>query len=311
MSSAFRDHLIYGQPESARFKYAMNTEGREVLTSPNGWWLSWHRDSDCVEVQTKPMTIEQFKHYKDDLQDAIFVTAANAGYFPALWQGGGHINIDITNFQNDPLLFRNFIVDLLNHNELFMGVLEFNIHRAGRPHEFESNIQRAVDMIDLAMRNKTVTFEKVREEFAKVLTGNSFSLQKIKEERRIEIRAVRPQTSMDTWIRQIELFEGRIQYLSTIREPIPYQPRVPWNYDRLAPPAERSIPPIDPQEAFKSFYIYITESGLRWQDHTDYLWPMWKSSGEVQKFEQSDWFKQQEASSGCAIQLQDQQSSRK
>jgi hypothetical protein len=43
-------------------------------------------------------------------------------------------------------------------------------------------------------------------------------------------------------------------------------------------------PPVDPQQALQAFHQYVTESGLRWEDHQDYLWPRWISSGEVERF---------------------------
>lgn len=308
-----RAHLIDGQPEGQKFTETA-VESRRALASPNGWWLSTHWDAGSVEVQTRPMTVADFKRYKDDLNDAIFVSAANEAYFPELWRGGGHINIDLTVFKENLLLYRNFIVDLLNHNELFMGILNYDMHSAN-PHELlqfadtefrgeRFDIDYPLHLVDNGIRTDW-TFERMTVQFQSFLTGKSFWFYK-NYQNRLEIRAVRPQASIDIWIHQIELFEARIKYLATISTPIPYQARVPIVRNPYHDPY---TPPIDPQEALRSFYIYVRESGLPWKDHRDYLWPQWmfrqqqNELSELEKFESSDWFVRQESQAGCERQL--------
>ena len=291
-----KKHLIDDQPEGAKFSAVRPKGDHERLISPNGWWISAYPDSGCLEILSKPMTVEEFKAFKSDMQDAIFASGAATGFYPQLWQGGGHINIDLHVFRKDLLLYRNFIIDLLNHNELFMGIFEYNMTNAGFPHELKnSDPEKALALIERDVRRRRATFAKITEHFMMNLHGRSFSFGNY-HENRFEIRAVRPQASMDVWVRQISLFEARIRFLEKMLLPIPYKPRVPWNFKVY----EKLIPPIDPQEAMKSFYTYVTEAGLKWQDHNDYLWPMWvtvqpgQTLSEVQKFEQSEWFLEQE-----------------
>lgn len=300
-------HLIKDQPEGAKFRLgALN--GREYLTSPNGWWVSWYWDLGSVEVQTRPMTVAEFKRFRDDMHDAIFVSAANEGYFPELWRGGGHINLNVANFQENTLLYRNFIIDLLNHNELFMGIFNYDVSNA-TPHELvhvfhptsrlRSDVPALLEVLDGRLQGGA-SFESMTSLFKEYLKGFSFWFFKI-EQQRIEIRAVRPQASIDVWIHQIELIEARLKYLENIKTPIPYQPRVAMD----AEPRDRLTPPVDPQEAMKSFYVYVRESGLPWKDHRDYLWPQWmwrqneNEPSELEKFESSEWFLNQEASVSC------------
>ena len=113
-------HLRDGQPEGSKFDFGLTEFGAVKLISPNGWWFSIDEDQGQVaEVPTVPATVDYFRQYQSDMQDAIFASAANVGFFPALYLGGGHINIGVRELLADPLLLRNFIVDLLNHNELF------------------------------------------------------------------------------------------------------------------------------------------------------------------------------------------------
>lgn len=291
-----KKHLTEDQPEGAKFTVERPKFDHERLISPNGWWISAYPDSGCLEVLTKPMTVEEFKAFKSDMQDAIFASGAATGFFPQLWQGGGHINIDVNVFRKNLTLYRNFIIDLLNHNELFMGIFEYNMTNAGFPHELKnSDPEKALQLIERDISRGRLTFARITEHFQMNLHGRSFSFENM-HENRLEIRAVRPQASMDVWVRQIELLEARIRYLEKMTYPIAFHPRVPWQfkvYDKLKPP-------VDPQEAMKSFYVYVSEAGLRWQDHNDYLWPMWvplqegQTETELQKFERSDWFLEQE-----------------
>lgn len=305
-------HLVHGQPEQEKFKLGAFA-GREYLSSPNGWWVSWYWDDGSAEVQTKHMTVAEFKRYKSDMQDAIFVSAANVGYFPEWWRGGGHINIDVTNFKENRLLYRNFVVDLLNHNELFMGIFNYDMQNA-EPHELMQfdpkdsrragfDVPYLLSILDDRLHGHG-SFETMTRLFMQYLKGRSFSFYKI-EEGRIEIRAVRPQASMDVWVRQIELLEARLKYLETFKGPIPFHPRVAIHYNL----SDRLTPPVDPQAALRSFYEYVTESGLKWQDHRDYLWPKWmykqkgESHNQLEIFEQSEWFKTQEKMNACETKL--------
>jgi hypothetical protein len=297
-------HLIDEQPKGAKFVYDTGYEGRPRWTSPNGWWTAVSYDSGGYEVNVSKMTVSDYKKYAADLQDAIFVSAANVGHFPALWQGGGHINIDTENFHRNPLLFRNFMVDMFNHNELYMGIFNYDLHNA-IPFQINPNFAVALREFLSQEIRKEPNFDAVAERFYDFIVkmgAGAVSLGK-REESRIEFRAVRPQTSIDMFIRQIELIEARLRYLEKFTEPIPYDPQVelePTAFDDFA--FYNSRPPVDPQEALRAFYNYVTESGQPWRNHRDYMWPQWISGGELEKFENSPWFKSREGVSrdACA-----------
>jgi hypothetical protein len=134
-----RQHLVEGQPDGLKFKVLALKTG---FGSPKGWSVWLQQDSGgCVEAGTNPMTVSEFKFYKDDLKDAIFVSAANAGHFPMLWQGGGHINIDLKELRKNSLLYRNFIIDLLNHNELFMGIFDYSRYEPQISHQLNPPVE--------------------------------------------------------------------------------------------------------------------------------------------------------------------------
>jgi hypothetical protein len=315
-----QEHLVHEQPDGIKFTADMGYQDRNRWISPDGWWTAVYRDSGGFEVNVSPMTVADYKRFAGDLKDAIFVSAANIGYFPRLWQGGGHINIDLAVFENRPLLFRNFLVDLLNHNELFMGIFNYDYFNARPPQvafealseakkglglepsaDFETYLHRVLPMIDEYIFKQPSSNQYLGMEYATHLgppIGSSFGI-KGHDQSRLEIRAVRPQTSIDMFIRQIELLEGRLKYLESFTEPIAYKQVVPLNPDiQESIEVDKLTPPIAAQDALRAFYQYVNESGQRWQNHRDYLWPQWMSGGEVEKFESSGWFKAREGS--CA-----------
>lgn len=322
-------HLVVHQPEGGKFTYrkAENeanyyyaSADTHFFGSPNGWWFDFfvegHTNGQTLEVRMSPATVEYFKHFKDDMQDAIFISAANERVFPPMFRGGGHINISDTAFDSG-LLFRNFIVDtMINHNELFMGVFGYDTNNAlpfwMLPREVQTKVIDLIgrfDRRDLKAKEfvslLSDTLIQCSDEFAAKWRGlnslrskfNAINFSRFLDKNRLEIRAVRPQASMDVWVRQIELFEARLRYLDKIQYRIPIGKKVPVHPLKV----EKHLlqPPIDPQLALRSFYQYVTESGLEWKDHTDYLWPKWIADHEVEIFERSRWFIDQESKKDC------------
>jgi hypothetical protein len=307
-------HLVQEQPEGCEFTLDRGYEGRNRLISPNGWWFCISSDSGGHEVGMSPMTVGEYKKFEADIHDAVFVSAANAGYFPALWQGGGHINLDIAEFIKNPLLFRNWIADMLNHGELFMGIFNYDV-RNQAPHQvaipdsririaakfglpqkmdpgFEALIKEIFRHADEVLAEGTgdFTFSKVLAILSQLdYLGAAFSFENIREHR-IELRGFRPQASIRIFIHQIELIQKRLEYLEKFETPIPIKlrMRIPANT------GDNLNPPVNPQEAFRAFYEYVSESGLRWADHRDYLWPQWQTGGDLAFFENSLWFKERE-----------------
>lgn len=319
--SRMRSHLVDGQPEGAKFEYLPeHSAASATLRSPNGWYFHHHIEGEVIEIRTRPSTVSYFRKYASDMQDAIFVSAANEGFFAAMFRGGGHINVSSEAFYQDRLLFRNFIVDMFNHNELFMGVFGYDTHNAlpmqMLPAENVAKVQAVIQAFDDGVYDVDtmhIQFSKdlysalgaSNDMFMAAWNGNFWSgrgkyhavnpghmNETDKEKNRLELRGVRPQVSMDMWIRQIDLLDGRIRYLQNIRTPIPLETRVPIH--ELNVEIHKYDPPIDPQLALRSFYQYVKESGKNWSDHRDYLWPKWVTDGELEKFEKSLWFLKRE-----------------
>lgn len=321
--SRMRRHLIQGQAPGARFQDRRLSKRRVRFTSPNGWSYIVATDPSVIEIQMTPTTVEVFRHFKADMQDAIFASASNERMFPSDFRGGGHINISMSAFEGNLLLLRNFLVDLYNHNELFMGVFGYDTHNALPLSLYQSerraevqHILETFDPNEATLNDLPIALARAQQNVVEpfLLKWRTEPTPRIKAfavnynhvddtiASRIEVRAVRPQASMDVWVRQISLFQSRLKYLETLTEPIPFKERVAVQEIDFVNARHEINPPVDPQEALRSFYIYVTEAGEKWKDHTDYLWPDWVRGGEVEKFENSEWFQEQEARS-CERQL--------
>lgn len=313
------EHLVLGQSEKNRFwSPEPDTSHRDIkypkhYHSPDNWWFDISTDEGVVEVGMKPMTVDEFGIHKDRIQDAVFNAAKYSKLYPALFAGGGHISMDFSYFKDKPLLYRNFIVDLYNHNELFLGVFSFDSRNAfslsllegGFHEEFEKTINAFDIMLgedysdieilgtDLASKIYFST-DTYRDHWAiqtrsdKTVAINFDKAHKSrKAEARLELRGFRPQMSADVYYRQIRLIRNRLRYLQKFTEPIAIKERIKHLGKEYTDKKDYWTPPVDPQEAMAAFYDYVTEAGEKWEDHQDYLWPMWVSGGEVKKFNAS------------------------
>lgn len=321
-----RQHLVANQPGKAKF-YVRELGLWTRFASPNGWWFDAGEDlGGVVEVKTIPGSVDFFRKFERDMQDAIFASASNEGFFPAMFQGGGHVNIGLGAFDGNDLLLRNFIVDLYNHNELFMGVFNYDTSNALpfdllNP-EVRRQMKAEIRAFDQAATTVNSTSAQIRlmldlqgiqarsiDSLAvrwnrKTERGKQFAVNfthvNMNSEGRIELRGFRPQANMDMWIRQIDLLYHRLMYLEKIKEPIPLRSRVPLLKLDFEKKEHHLNPPLDPQLALRSFYQFVTESGPEWRDHRDYLWPNWVTDGELEKFEKSAWFLERENNQDCA-----------
>lgn len=308
-------HLIDGQPEGEKFWHPAVVPDSSLFISPNGWFFSTGTDPGVIEVRTSPHTVEFWRQFKDDMHDAIFVSAANEGYFPQAFMGGGHINVGLSGFGANSLLIRNFVVDLFNHNELFMGVFNYDTNNALPfglfPYDTEMQIKKLIHTFDQGKYiGESGVVDFLKELNNLIFNGDDAFLKKWNKsssrckfsavnfsnismgpDSRIEIRGVRPQASMDVWVHQIELLQNRINYLATFHEPIPLKLNTPLERPIIVEFEGHALnPPVDPQKALEAFHLYVLEAGSKWADQRSYLWPKWLQDGEVDRYEASETF---------------------
>jgi hypothetical protein len=355
-----REHLVSNQPEGEKFVEdfyidedpetfdfdgvkpgeapgkAASPEEMNSLTigrfsSPEGWYFDWGLDDGVIEIKMKD-ELANYKRFKDNMQDAIFASAANEGLFAPLYLGGGHLNLGMEAFEGNDLLLRNFLVDMFNHNELFLGVMNHDTNNAAslcvQAKKVQSRVESVITMFDKGGFTGKTSQEKFLAALQKAMNSESDTCfrewERLKEQSgeeeddlfdgkrssyfavnfshishgedysRIEIRAVRAQASMDVFVHQIELFTKRLEMLEKKNRPIPFKIRVPVAKIDVKKAKHHLNPPVDPQAAMRSFYDYVTEAGLPWSEHREYLWPSWVFEGDLAKFEKSSWFLRRE-----------------
>jgi hypothetical protein len=299
-------HRMDRQPDDNRNMYFNDDFHFTVSTDPA-----------VIELTTSPMTIRQAQKHSKRLQEILFDWTAEAQATPQMFAGGGHINIGLAEFSNNPLLFRNFIIDLLNHNELFLGVFGYDTANAAshwmipkttfdlflkRLNEATSynhldkinfvTLQAAIELTRITDRLLAGWAEKgLRAPNLARMGALAFNVRvdphKSIRHVRLEIRAVRPQKNFAQYLRQIQLLQARVNYLSTLTEPLELKAKVEMFKQHNEEGIEDYIfnPPVNPQEALKAFYEYVTESGELWANHRDYLWPNWITNGDLDRFE--------------------------
>lgn len=260
-----------------------------IIEYSDGWWFQVSVDPGCIEVQTKPSTIEELKTLKNRIKKDIFSMAKSFEIFPHDVIGGGHLNIGATSaFENNPKLFRDFVVDFMNHPEIAEGALDVGdiINAPTLADNGEAALKNFDKVISDFDQGKIKSMEKLAvaiqdRVYEKVDVPNEENPSKIKyqalnmttiadsdvtdEFKRLEIRSVKAQKSIDEFILQCQLFEKRMQYLKTLRS--------------AGSPIKFSFPEsiIGPKTGVPLFYRYVSESGLKWKDYKPMMDDHWRS----------------------------------
>lgn len=304
--------LITSRPLGAKFAYHLGAK----LVSPNGWSLAAATDQGAVEITTSPMTVEEFIRYRSEIDESIFSIASKLNLAPALFTGGGHISIDQEYLRARPNLYRNFLADLLvNHIELFMGIFGFDTNNAlpqvlSHPGAFD-RVQSAITNFDKCtevncLNTLLLDLRKiggatidpystfwlpgylVRPPKYLAVSFTHVDAHIFNSAARLELRGVRPQASLDVWIRQIRLLRNRLRYLEKLAAPIavklPFDISAGFTNESKVDLQMALIPPLDAMRALEKFKIFVEESGERIEDHLDYVWPAWQADGSVELF---------------------------
>lgn len=254
----------------------LSENGAIVVRYTDGWWFQISLDPGVVEVQAKPATLDEYLHMENRIQEDIFDAAKRAGLKPPSFgniTSGGHINIGAMNtFAENSLLLRNFIVDFANHSELASGILLYDNYNApafNRKKDLRMKLSEVLAEYDRSLsQGEQWSTDRLVEEIDNRVYGLLFGSKKYvalslkemlhpnPEARRIEIRSLRAQKNMKDYLKLIKLFQERINYLGTVKEPIPY-----LNTDPIR----------DPYLAVENFYRYVTESKLAYSDYVSFL----------------------------------------
>lgn len=279
--SSLRDQwaeLIKANCPECKFDRMPDKYGVEKVrvTYPHGWWLEITLDPAVVEIVSKPATLQEFRSLETVLQRDIWKVAEKLNLKA---EGSGHINIGKESaFGSDTLLFRNFLVDYLNHVELARGIHEEDKLNAPHPEDLipEKKSQKLINLF------KTFDFEKhsiedlaksiidkiyTETNWTRVMTEppekyQSVNLSTIAHPNpwpRVELRSVRMQRNFKEFLDILGLFEKRIEFLKKIQKPLQYQA---WRIPQHSYPKQMAV---------ARYYEYVKNSGLDWNLYADLL----------------------------------------
>ena len=258
--------------------------------------LTTETDPGVIEVNTTPVTVSKLFSVMDKVQTILFESAAEVGLFPHDRIGGGHIHLDVeSHFKNDPVLIRNFIVDMFNHPELFLGTLGFDplnapplaILSKEQIDTFENilanfdnneiDIDTFIGNIKNDVYNKSFMsgddFTGSRDYYLRSL--NKFQLVNLNNfPTTIEIRGFGPQKSVKHFFMQIKLLSARIRFLKKNKSKIPFQKKyygehIGYTVNKDIHKYTNTIPDEAILDATKS---YIVEAGESVDDY-NFLFP--------------------------------------
>lgn len=235
----------------------------KVTFTEAGWWFQVTLDPSCLEVQTSPMSLQDFKNRRALITNHVFTPALRSTKDGGLELeshrdgGGGHMHLGILRtFGRDALLFRNFFVDLCNHPLLLWG-LDDDTLNAPQICEYDQEVQGEVAAIlnELDERFKSsnpflgqeliVTFaQQLVERVYKLHNNGGFAegvsahyqalnvervLSQPEKSRTLEVRRMRAQRSVDEFIAVGEMFQARIRWLKKTypKATVPFEPREP------------------------------------------------------------------------------------
>lgn len=243
-------------------------------------WIGAKPDPGVVEVVASPFTIEDLDTFMGDILElSLFTASKKSGFSRTTFGGEEHIHIDFDSLFReeasagsiDYLLFRNYIVDWVNHNELYWGGLHYDPKaRGATPLLQEASHRKSFEIwlrdYDELLDNGTMT----PEEFTNLLkylknvcgfrAGSALNIIGLKG-KTIEIRCSKNKKDMKQLRRFLILLQTRANYLKNYRKKLPY-----YRADAIQ----------SAQEGVNRFYRYLKESNLSWNEYSSLLTYNWQ-----------------------------------
>lgn len=227
-------------------------QGRRVYYPEFDWGFSVTPDYTTVEMVFEPMTLGVYRQLEDRLQRDLWETAAKRRLFPRQYFSAGHVHIGTKNFQNDPGLFLNYIIDFANHSELYFGILGFDPINALPPLQNDKHKAVFRALLRDFDAGRVDSIEEIQKRlhvlpgFGKPRAGLQGALNLRTRFPTIEFRALRSHRSARHLGAFLELQAQRIRYLSEKGERLAY--------------VEPTIT-VDSTELIHRFAGYLSEMG--------------------------------------------------
>lgn len=255
-------------------------QGNKVVYDEN-FWFKIGTDPFVLEVTAQPMSAAKFRRYKTTIQKIVFSAAETAGLFVHERLVGGHIHLDLkTNFGRNDLLTRNFVVDLMNHPELFMGAFSHDYLNAPPVATLGAGalkkLEKIIARFDRGEIELSEMFSQIRSEVysssKSIMSSSKYQAINLNHDETIEIRGFQPQTSAEHHLAMIELLDARIEYLKTLDRPVPLEvENLAGKYRFKEVDNLHSYETLlEPRQIVEAYHKYVTEAGLDWNDYKDY-----------------------------------------
>jgi len=265
---------------------SMCTVDKNKIYTPEGFWFELTIDNNVLEVKTEPMTEQQLTDRSFVLEQLVWKSAKKVGVTPHKRLGGGHLHLDLkSHFGHDRLLFRNFVVDLMNRPELFMGGLGlnyFNPPLAFYGPKAAKKFKKLVAKFDQNPHLSIEDFMKMMSAFYNslehpVLPTPYAKFQALNFEHillgTLEIRALRPQVSAEHSLRLVKMFKSRIKTLKGQNAKIEIDvPDLSQSYKVVKKKGYRHyLHNLKPQKIMRSVQNYALAGGLSKHFYDDFV----------------------------------------
>lgn len=230
------------------------------VTYADGRKIVFSKDPNVMEVKISPIRPGELEAALDFYQKEIFETARAVGLKPPRLDGpwnGGHIHVDLAEaFGNDPVKFKNFLLDYIEHTELADGVLIKDSYLTPAIDSIKQReaIEQLVASLDyLAEQGEKLDIVDINELAATGLFGKRNALNLNTIYKTFELRGQRSQKSAAELLKVMRLIQARIKYTNGL-PPKEFHPK----------PVKMSL-----EEKRKAFRAYVEEAGLSYEEFKD------------------------------------------
>lgn len=229
------------------------------LLYPDGFHYSVGTDPAVIETSVQPLTISETEEKLDRIETDLFGMARQSWLRPprVVVGAGGHISIGLDNFEGDLQLFRNFLVDYINHDEFSEGIFQKDSLNARTPRANAAFRERFSRLLKDYDRGRFDSIEDMAGAFLREVLLNkgrnfSISTKGVTEgasTSRLELRGHRAQANAVEYLELIKMHGARIEYLRRRGGLVPFEDS----------PISRN-----PRVKERRFHEYIRETGLAW-----------------------------------------------
>ena len=240
--------------------------------------MGFKYDPGVMEIITTPFKVKELDGDWGSLFTKVYDSLKNNTWKIAGLGGEGHVHVDLrsafetSNDQWDLRRFRNFLVDWIDHNEHYWGILHYDPKAGGaNPHfsdpKSPKKFREILSDLDRRIENhgNIVSEAQFREAYKFVETdgarifgkGRALALRT----NTFESRSLKPKQGVSEMKQIYRLLESRMNHIASHEELITY-------YGGTAP---KNV-----QEAIDRFYLYVTQSGEDWEEAKNLLPPPWK-----------------------------------